>query len=86
MHDKRRKTADDQFMCKGKMLNSLAEDIERDPKFYYQNLFSKSYIILRNINYEFQKIEFWEFERKVWIDVQPDVGRLAKRKTKTICL
>jgi hypothetical protein len=74
VHGKLRKRADNQFMCHGKMLNSIAEDIELDPTFYYQNLILKSYIILRNKNYEFQKNVFRDFERKVSIDVQPEVG------------
>ena len=68
------------------MLKGITEDIELDPTFDYQNLISKSYVILRNNNYEFQKNVFREFERKVSILVQPEVGRIAKRKTKTVSL
>jgi hypothetical protein len=53
-------------MSDGKMLKRIAEDTEFDPIFLFQNLISKSFIILRKINYEFQKNMFLEIERKIY--------------------
>jgi hypothetical protein len=51
-------------MCDGKILKRTAEDIELYPMFHYRNLLSKSYIILRKINFEIQKNVFLEFGGK----------------------